>query len=83
MLRRSPREGVERIKKIWSIATQEEVMASITKAPPGSVIIDTTGMGEDRMLDAQRSGFGVLSFLMFPMIAIAAIVIALYELIPS
>ncbi|MDH6267173.1 hypothetical protein M2360_002570 [Rhizobium sp. SG_E_25_P2] len=57
-------------------------MAGASKIRPGPVYPDSTGMGEDRMLDAQRSGSGFLSFFLFPLIAVIAIVAALYQSVP-
>lgn len=55
-------------------------MAGASKVGPGPAAYpDTTGMGEDRMLDAQRSGFGFISYLLFPLIAVVAMAVALYQ----
>jgi hypothetical protein len=54
-------------------------MAGANKIGPGSAHPNTTGMGEDRMLDAQRSGFGFISYFLFPLIAVIAVSVALYQ----
>lgn len=54
-------------------------MAGANKIGPGPAHPNTTGMGEDRMLDAQRSGFGFISYFLFPLIAVIAVSVALYQ----
>jgi hypothetical protein len=68
--------------KPWHEDSGGLIMASVSKIRPGPVHPDTTGMGEDRMLDAQRSGFGFISYLLFPLIAVIAFAAALYQSAP-
>ena len=60
-------------------AKQEDIMIAhghIDTGPPPAV-----RTVEDEQLDTQRSGAGFLSFMLFPLISIAAIAFAAYELV--
>jgi hypothetical protein len=51
------------------------------KIETGPPIVDTAGSYDDPLLETQRSGSGFLSFMLFPLIALAAIAFAAYELV--
>lgn len=63
-----------------STIKQEDIMiaqGNIERGPPAA----DTVVFEDPFIERQRSGAGFLSFLLFPMISIAAIAFAAVELI--
>ena len=51
---------------------------NIERGPPSA---DTSTSFDEAMLDRQRGGGGFMSFMLFPMISIAAIAFAAFELI--